>query len=155
MYSQKDLIAELEQIVADKPHEEISQSWLAAEVMARHPYPIENQDHKEFYALCGYGYVKQSIHSLIKRFEPPSDGSENGQMTLGGEFDLVQTHYAVIREGEPRIVPVDLMTDDEIKEKENRYLRAAKTLRRHAEQLKAYRLRRVSIMHETTGDHTE
>lgn len=138
-YTEKDLTDEIEQLIETKQCA-IEQSWLAKAIMQRHTAGIEGPE-KEFFVLCGWGFVKSAIRGVIRKLKPDPLEDIDPQLVLPG-YTCLQKRYCVVRDDKSWIVPIHELTDHELISKEKEYLAMADGCEAHAKELKRYRMAR-------------
>ena len=110
-------------------------SWLTTIVVEAHPN-LKGAD-ANWYRVCAYGYVRDAVRKLVNASKAISGKEPDQQMLLPG-FNRLQKLYAVERQGKPVFVPIDQMSDDEIKEKIREYTAMAVGCEEHVKELKRY-----------------
>lgn len=136
--TQSDLLEEIETLVLERIEEGLvtDTAVLARNIMDAHP-DLRGQD-AEFYELCAWRHVRVSIrmvlrdHKLIGR-EP------SAQLLLPG-FDHLQKAYAIGQEEEPKIVPIDKMSKEDLEAKAEELRQMAFGCLEHADELDRYRI---------------
>jgi hypothetical protein len=144
MFSEGDLAAEIQRLIDAKITEgrrAISPEWLAHEIIKGRPLASqwESDEAREFYRNCTYGFVRGRVREAVRTFKKETE--RVGTLPLPG-FDCVQQAYSIERRGQPRIVPIGLMTLREIEHKAVELERLADGARRHARELRRYALAR-------------
>lgn len=137
-YTEKDLIVEIESVIEGQECA-FEQSWLATAIMQRHT-GIEGPD-KEFFILCGWGFVKSTIRSVMRKLKPDPSQETDAQLVLPG-YKHLQKRYCIERHNQPWVVPVNELTNHELALKEKEYMAMAAGCMEHAEELRRYRLER-------------
>jgi hypothetical protein len=125
--------------------------FIHADIMRQHVLPkFERKDRlqRDFYVYCASAYVRNEVHKVLKRFKQaePLDAT----LTLPG-FKFLQKGYLVKRQHRVRrgrkmvyviqetLVPITLLTDEEIENKAFEYETMADGCRKHAAELRRYK----------------
>lgn len=82
------------------------------------------------------------IRRCINRYNDVEPSGE-AQLVMDG-YENLRVAYSVNRDGEQALVPVELMTDEEIEDRARHFDTMAKTCRVHARELRLYRRHRKS-----------
>lgn len=138
MFSEKDLIAEVEAVVSSAQCA-IETDWIANLVMSNHR-DVSGED-AEFYVLCGWAHVKTAVRAVVRSFKPEPEDVPDAQIVLPG-FERLQTKYHCERNGKSWLVPIDELTDEEIDAKAHEYETMAEGCRLHAAELRRYKNQR-------------
>lgn len=114
-------------------------SWVTHEVVAKHHAAVEISD---FDRICAYGYVRTLVRQSLRRFKTQEESDP--QSVLPG-FERLQKRYLVERpsendegEGAQVVVPLELMTDEEIVAKAQELRGMAEGCQLHAYELLRY-----------------
>ena len=114
--------------------------WIASEYI-QSKGNIEGSD-LPFYRVCAYAHVREVVKSCVGKYDAkPKQGDP--QLVLPG-FNYLQKAYTVPRDGVVALVPVDMMTDDELLARANEYTAMAIGCRKHARELKDFVSKRVT-----------
>jgi hypothetical protein len=137
----KDMEKEVADIIERRIEagQETVTSWLVTEVINNHA-DITGED-VEWYRVCAYGHMSGVVRKVISKYRPTEEGIVNNQLVLDG-FERLQRAYAVNRDG-PMIVPIDLLTIDEIKEKIRELSAIRRGLSQHIKELQRYLQQRI------------
>ena len=119
----------------------IRTEWLTAEYLGSKS-KVEGDD-VGFYRTCALAHVSEVIKQVIGKFNPKRTKTDE-QLLFPG-FEHMQKAYPVKRDGIHLIVPVELLTDEELEERAAEYDRMAQGCRDHARELREYRLTRASM----------
>lgn len=132
----KAINASIEKLVSDKIQnaEPVAMSWITQEVLSNHGN-IQGDD-TEFYMVCARHYVSDQVKRQIKKYEP-TESQADAQLIMEG-FDHLQKAYPVERNEERVIMPIELMTDDEVLKRSNEYRAMAAGCTNHAKELIQY-----------------
>lgn len=98
----------------------VAKSWLTQAIVT---HEIAETD-SAFSVACAYHAIADIVNDVIRRAKTQMEESDR-QLVLPGHKCL-QSRYAVVRDGEPCLVPTELMTVKEIRGK-------ARELRAHAQ----------------------
>lgn len=93
---------------------------------------IQGQD-ADFYTICARETIVGMVKSAVAKYEKP----EAETPILDG-FDHLRTAYPVHRGGDHLLVPVHLCSDEELEARASEYEAAAKGMRKHAKEIRAY-----------------
>jgi hypothetical protein len=122
--------------------QEVRMDWAVMEILNQHGKP--EGDSKEFWWLCAREHVYRTVKSVVERYNPGKDGEQDDlQQHLEG-FQHLQKAYTVERDGDRALVPIDLISADELLARAAEFKRQSKTLRDHAEEIELYVARRSS-----------
>ena len=117
-------------------------NWIAAEVMQNHP-DIDGAD-AAFYRTCTRLHLPNVIKKATKRYEDREDRAPDHQMVLPG-FERMQKAYLVHRDGQPLLVPIDMMADEELAQRADLYVAFSRGNLAHAKELREYLRRRQAV----------
>jgi hypothetical protein len=142
MRSKTEVTNEIRRIVQDKINAGVivQVGWLTTEILAMKDQ-IEGED-ADFYVACGVSYIKDTVKRCIGDYRPKETGTE-AQLLMDG-FDHMQKAYTVEREGQTVLVPVHLLTTDEIEGRAEELLAMAAGCIAHARELRAYNQGRMA-----------
>jgi len=93
---------------------------------------IKGQD-ADFYTICARETIVEMVKSAVKKYEK----LEAETPILDG-FEHLRTAYPVHRGGDHLLVPVHLCTDEELEARAAEYEVAARGMRKHAKEIRAY-----------------
>jgi hypothetical protein len=118
----------------------IKKPWLLHEVLSQKA-PPEGRD-ADFYRMCALATVRDAVDRVVRSAKQLEEDGEGSQPALPG-YEFVQPQCCIEREDgdgglESVIVPVDLMTDDEIEGKVAQLQAQARGLTAHAKELAQY-----------------
>ena len=113
--------------------------WVTAEILASKTEP-ECED-ADFYLLCARDKIADVVRRCLGKFKPATETDD--QLRLPG-FDHLQKAYPVERGGESLLVPVDLLTVEELEARAAEYDAMASGCRAHARELREF-ARRASV----------
>ena len=95
-------------------------------------------DNAEFSIFNIYSNVRREVRNVIsKKLGVDEEQGMGGQLTIQG-FMRVQEYYSIMRGGIPLVVPVEQMTEEEVKEKAKWYRTCGQAFFEHADELIAY-----------------
>ena len=112
--------------------------WLTAEIVAQKDR--FSGDDADFYLICAHRHVSEIVKECIGKYRPSANRPE-AQMVLSG-FEHLQKAYPVEREGARVLVPVHLLTDDELEARALEYMEMSKGCIAHAKEIREYIKRR-------------
>jgi hypothetical protein len=131
----KDLESHVRKLIADKIDvgEIIKMEPTVQELISRQG-EITGED-VSFYLLCAHEYVWQLVKKAVGIYDQPQ--VDNNQLTLPG-YEFMQVGYTVERDGERQLVPVSLLSDDELLARAKEFRKQATSLVNHAEEIEKY-----------------
>jgi len=134
--SPKDLDQIAHRLIADKigSGEIVQMHWAVTEL-------INNQGEiagggVPFYSLCAREHVYRIVKRAVDKYDKPESG-DGVQMTLEG-YECLQEAYTVEREEERQLVPVHLVTNDELMARAGEFRKQAQGLLNHAREIEKY-----------------
>ncbi len=138
MISTAFIIGEIRLRIAEQSQSEIIDvsSFTASFISSKEP--AEGGD-ADFYTACAYDFIKTHASDVIPKFKPKH--STNAQHALPG-FKHLQTAYPVKRQGRMLLVPIHLLSDDEIDARCEELSAMSKGCIAHQEELKDYKEQR-------------
>lgn len=110
--------------------------WVTAEIMGSKSEP-ECED-ADFYLICARDKISDTVKRCLGKYKPALVTDD--QLKLPG-FDHIQQAYPVERSGERLLVPVDLLTAQEIEARASEYDAMAAGCRAHARELRDFAAR--------------
>jgi hypothetical protein len=142
----KAINANIEKIVSDKIQsgQPVAMSWVTQEIIQAHS-DISGPD-TEFYIMCARHYISDLVKRQIKKYEPSEIGSD-AQLIMEG-FEHLQKAYPVERENERVIMPIDMMTNEEVQKRAEEYRAMASGCINHAKELMQYLEQRLPVFDE-------
>lgn len=143
MRSKSDVTAEIRSIVADRINSGVivRVEWLTTEILSMKSR-IEGED-ADFYIACGVDFIKDTVKRVVGDYRPKASVIADAQIVMDG-FDHMQRAYTVDREGETVLVPVHLLSDEEIEGRAAELEGMARGCINHARELRAYRMSRAA-----------
>ena len=137
MRSKTDVTREIRGMVQDRidAGEIIRVDWFTTEILSMKD-KIEGDD-ADFYIACGVDFIKESVKRCIGDYKPKAALITDAQIVMDG-FDHMQKAYTFDRDGEQVLVPVDMLTSDEIESRARELEAMAKGCIAHARELRAY-----------------
>lgn len=105
--------------------------WITSEIVQKYS-DIEGED-ASFYQLCARNHIREIVRSVIEK---------SGEASRPG-FDRLRDAYLVSRHGRSVLVPLDLLTDEELQARADELEKMAKGCRGHAAEL--MRIARVGL----------
>ena len=99
-------------------------------------------DGVEFYALCAREHIYRVVKRAVDKYEN-SNSKDHDQLTLEG-YECLQKAYTVERDNERKLVPVHLISDEELLARAAEFRRQVDGLKKHAEEIEKYIARRAS-----------
>lgn len=120
-------------------------TWVAHEICKDHRAGLagEETEDKHFWQHCGYQETRDQVRRCInKRLGLPElEEIKSKQLLLPG-YAHVQRYYMVVRKGEEVGVATERLTDAELDEKSNLYMRMGAACFEHARELLRFKVRR-------------
>jgi len=115
--------------------------WLTTEILAAKSQ-IDGED-ADFYVACAVDFIKGTVKRCIGAYAPKAGAATDPQIVMDG-FDHMQRAYTVPRDGETVLVPVHLLSDEELEARAAEYEAMAIGCVAHAKELRAYRRGRAA-----------
>lgn len=137
MRSKTDVTNEIRKIVTDRLNagKIIRAEWLTTEILSMKS-AIEGED-ADFYVACAVDFIRDTTKRCIGDYAPKASAVTNAQILMQG-FDHMQRAYTVERDSEICVVPVQLLTDEEIEARALELEAMARGCIAHAKELRAY-----------------
>lgn len=110
--------------------------WFTTEILSMKD-KIEGDD-ADFYIACGADFIKDTVKRCIGEYTPKANAASSQQIVMDG-FDHLQKAYTLDRGGQQVLVPVDLLSDDEIEARALELEAMAKGCIAHAKELRGYK----------------
>lgn len=141
MKSTTEVTNEIRRIVQDKIDcgVVVRVEWLTTEIMAM-KCEVEGDD-ADFYIACAVDFIKATISRVIGKYAPKTD--TDNQLTMDG-FDHLQKAYTVTRDNQITLVPVTMLTDDELEARALEYEAMAFGCVTHAQEIRTFIKSRLS-----------
>ena len=89
-------------------------------------------DDAEFYTVCARETIVRMVKKAVSKYDPPESTP-----ILDG-FEQLRKAYPLHRGDEHVLVPVHLCSDEELEERAQEFDKAAKGMRKHAQELRQY-----------------
>ncbi len=142
MMSKTDLEAEVVKVVDGYINErrEVRTSWVTHEIVSGHKR-IQGAD-SDWYEVTAYGFITALVRKAIQKHKASDTTDE--QLLLPG-YDRLQSAYLTQRDGESSLVPIELLTDEELRAKEDELIGMSAGCIKHAEELREYRATRKAM----------
>lgn len=99
-------------------------------------------DDEDFFLFCADTFVRRTARDVVGKLNPKETSSK--QFVLDG-FEHLQKAYPVARDGRRLIVPLHLMTDEEIDDRAWELDAMAAGCTGHANEMREYKRRRGSL----------
>lgn len=135
-----DLYAEIREIVGEEIKQEhtTNAAWIVPLMIKKHPMPKTwRGPDADAYRICFREHVKAIARECVREFKKIEEKNDPRQRVLPG-FKRVQRSYQIERNGEPTLVPLMKMTDDEVEAKISELRRIGKGNYDHADELARY-----------------
>lgn len=107
--------------------------WLTAEIISQRDQ-FEGED-ADFYLICAQRHVSEIVKECIGKYKPKPQ--TDAQLVLDG-FEHLQKSYPVSRNGVRLLVPVHMLTDDELEARAIEYIEMSKGCIAHAKEIRAF-----------------
>lgn len=135
---QSELLAEVERLIEEAVEEQrvTDKGWLIQSVLASHGNP--EGDSADFFSLCAYEHVSDTVRSALSRYRPKPEGEETKDQWVLPGFERLQKAYLVDRDGKSKVVPIVKMTTEEVAAKAEEYRRIGAGCQEHADELDRY-----------------
>jgi len=140
MLSQKELIDEIEELLLARIESGLitDPATLAQEVMGEHS-DLRGSD-SDFYELCAWNHVRVCIR-VVLRDHKLTGLNPSKQLLLPG-CEHVQKAYCVELDEEPRIIPIEKMTPEQLRTKALELRQMAAGCYKHADELDRFRVQK-------------
>lgn len=131
-----ELDAIAHQLIADKigAGEIVQMHWAVQEVIS-HQGEITG-DGVPFFTLCAKEHVYRVVKKAVDKYDQPQ-ADDHQQLTLEG-YECLQEAYTVERDQERQLVPVHLISDEELLERAKEFRKQAGGLMNHATEIEKY-----------------
>ena len=107
--------------------------WMTTEILSQKS-EIEGAD-ADFYLACGADFVKKCVKRVVGEYEPKE---QTGAQLIMPGFDHLQKAYSVVRGGQIVLVPVTMLTDEEVEGRALELEAMAKGCLSHAKEMRAF-----------------
>lgn len=130
-----NVFKEIRKYVTDKVNSGaiVRVDWLTAEIINQRDR-FEGAD-ADFYLICAHKHVAEVVKECIGKYKPKPE--TDAQLVLDG-FEHLQKSYPVEREGCRVLVPVHMLTDDELEARALEYIEMSKGCIAHAKEIRAF-----------------
>lgn len=132
----KDLYSECRKFVQDRIEQSavLRTDWLAAEFLETKGEVFGEA--VPFYRACAVNVVTDTMKRCVGKYDSRPERADD-QLILPG-FDHLQKAYTVVRDGVNVLVPIDMLTDDEMVARAKEYDAMAVGCRAHAREIREY-----------------
>lgn len=146
--SPKDIDKIASSMIAEKidSGETVQMNWAIQEILNR--FPSIGGDDLEFYVLCAREQVGRVVKRVIDLYDQPSESGE--QMLLDG-YEFLRAAYTVERDGSRSVVPIYLLTDEELEDRAKQFEEQAASMRKHAKEIRSYVKKRQLELQDTAS----
>lgn len=129
------VMKEIRKYVTDKVNSGaiVRVDWLTAEIIASKDR-FEGDD-SDFYLICAHKHVAEIVKDCIGKYKPKPQ--VDAQLVLDG-FEHLQKAYPVERDGVRLLVPVHLLSDEELEARAIEYVEMARGCVAHAKEIRAF-----------------
>lgn len=114
--------------------------WITQAVVDAHS-DISGSD-AEWYQLCAYEKIRDVVRECTNRYKVKPSLETDQQLLLSSQFEHLQVAYAIKRENEQVVVPVNLLTSNEIETKATELEKMGMGCYEHADELRRYQSER-------------
>jgi hypothetical protein len=137
------ITSEVRKFIANKiaSKETVVIDWLTNDIVSSKD-EIEGSD-LPFYRVCAFKHVRDIVKSCVGKYDRKP--STDSQIVLPG-FEHLQVAYTVSRDGENVLVPVDLISDEELAMRAAEYDGMAQGCLAHALEIREYIKARVTMV---------
>jgi hypothetical protein len=135
-----DLYAEVRDFVREKINSEevIGAAWVVPLMTEKHPMPSTwRGPDADAYRICFREHIKDMAREVVREFKKSEEDLDPRQRVLPG-FKRVQRSYQIDRNGEPMLVPVAQMSDQEVEQKIGELRKIGAGNLAHADELERY-----------------
>ncbi len=134
--NEQSVTDEIRKFVADKidNKEVVIVGWITTEMLERKSR-VEGAD-APFYLTCARKFIQDVVRRVIGKYNS-SPNAPDSQIVLPG-FEYLQQAYTVDRDDVVTLVPVDMLTDQELIARAKEYEEMAKGCRRHAYEIREF-----------------
>jgi hypothetical protein len=141
MRSKTDVTREIRAMVQDRIAAGVivRVDWFTQEILSLKSR-IEGDD-ADFYIACGADFIRDAVKRCIGDYAPKA--MTVPQLIMDG-FEHLQKAYTVNRDGENVLVPVDLLTDEEVEGRAAELEDMARGCIAHARELRGYMRHRAA-----------
>ena len=141
MQSTTEVTREIRKIVQNKIDAGaiVRVEWLTSEIL-HNKDDIEGAD-ADFYLTCGADFVKKTVKRVIGGYAPRPETDQ--QLVMDG-FDHLQRAYTIERDGLTVLVPVTMLTDQELKARAIEYESMAAGCKAHAKEIRRFIVNRAT-----------
>lgn len=114
-------------------------TWLTQNIVGQHE-DIEGSD-AEWYQLCAYAHIRSVVRRCVQQYKESPEMVDQ-QMLLSDMFKRVQKAYCIEREKEQVVVPIGLLSGDELDSKIESLRKMGDGCYEHADELIRYKNQR-------------
>jgi hypothetical protein len=119
-------------------HEIVQMPWVVQELIALQGEIMG--DGVPWFMWCANQVVYRVVKNAVDKYDQPEQPT---QLPLEG-FDCLQKAYTVERDGDRQLVPIELLSDAELLLRADEFEKQAKTLLKHAGEIRQYVAKRAS-----------
>ena len=132
------------QLIADKigAGEIVQMHWAVQELISQQGEIIG--DGVPFFTFCAREHVYRVIKKAVDKYDQPQS-EDHQQLTLEG-YECLQEAYTVERDEERQLVPIHLVTDDELLARAKEFRKQSAGLLSHAREIEKYVADRTDFM---------
>ncbi len=112
--------------------------WMTSEYLGTKDH-VEGDD-VPFYRTCAVAHVNEVMKQVVGKYDSKKERADS-QLVFPG-FSHMQKAYTVQRDGVRLLVPVGMLTDDEIEARAAQYDEMAQGCRDHARELREFKIAR-------------
>lgn len=136
MYTKQDLIQEIDSLIAAGQR---AANWITLDICRSHS--ADDFEQLSTHAtLCQYHHTRDVVGKRLAKFV---DDPSHPQVEMAGEqFDLLQAHYVVARDGDEVAIRIADLTDEELGAIADRLQKEGEAKISHALEVRAYILAR-------------
>jgi len=121
--------------------EEVQMPWAVQEII--NGAGAISGDGVPFYTLCANQHVWRVVKRVVDKYDQGQPDEDSNQLLLEG-FEYLHAAYTILRESERVLVPVELISNQELLARADEYDSQADGLRAHAQEIRRYVAQRDS-----------
>jgi len=112
--------------------------FVANQIINEHVDTLPDDESRDFWLHCGYSKTREMVTRCINRRLNSSGANEHSQQHVLPGFDHLQNYYVVTREGYDTGLPIERISDAELKAKAKLYRSNGLANLAHSEEILRY-----------------
>ena len=112
--------------------------FVANQIINEHVDTLPDDESRDFWLHCGYSKTREMVTRCINRRLDNDGSSESSQQHVLPGFDHLQNYYVVTREGYDTGLPIERISDAELKAKAKLYRSNGLANLAHSEEILRY-----------------